>query len=76
MDEQFVVTEAPENKMSLSIPKALYDALVKASRGRGFSSVDEFAEYLLRVSVGKEVPEGPPGSDKSVLEQLRKLGYT
>lgn len=75
MDEQFVVTEASENKMSVSIPKDLYDALVKASRGRGFSSVDEFAEYLLRVSVGKEVPEGPPGNDERVLEQLRKLGY-
>jgi hypothetical protein len=39
---------APENQVTLKIPRPLYDQLKQVIQGSGFHSVTEFAVYVLR----------------------------
>ncbi len=66
-------------RVTLKIPKPLYEQLKEIIKGTGFSSVTEFVVYVLRdvVALGKMAEEG--GLSEEEKEQLRKrlrsLGY-
>jgi hypothetical protein len=63
-------------KVPLSIPEDLYGLLVKASQGKGFSSVDDFASYLLRISISRKAePVLQPGEEEKIHQELKRLGY-
>jgi hypothetical protein len=78
----------PADKVTLKIPRPLYDQLRKIVEGTGFSSVNEFVVYVLRdlTSSGKPMPTKRPKSlpDPSgltdeeiriVKQRLHNLGY-
>jgi hypothetical protein len=67
-------------KVTLKIPAELYGSLSELIEGTGFSSVTEFAVYVLRdVAAGGKLEEGLSGySAREVLavrDRLRALGY-
>ena len=68
-----------ENKVTIKIPRELYQKLRKIIDGTGFSSVNEFIVFVMRsVASGGEI-----GSEdrltteeiKAVRERLKRLGY-
>ena len=68
-----------ENKVTIKIPRELYQKLRTMIAGTGFSSVSEFIVFVMRsVASGGELG----GEDKfsaeeirAIRERLRKLGY-
>ena len=69
-----------KKKVTLKIPAELYKSLSELVEGTGFSSVTEFAVYVLRdVAAGGKLDEGLSGySAREILavrDRLRALGY-
>jgi len=68
-----------ENKVTIKIPRELYQRLSQMIAGTGFSSVNEFIVFVMRtLASGGEIK----GDDtltaeevRSIRERLRKLGY-
>jgi len=69
-----------KNKVTLKIPKPLYDNLKEIIRETGFNSVTEFAVYVLRDIVsGKSSKKDREGLSKeeigAIRKRLKSLGY-
>ena len=68
------------DKVTLKIPRPLYDRLRELIAGTGFNSVTEFAVFVLRdLASPSEVAASPEGLTKSEIDavrsRLKKLGY-
>jgi len=69
----------PPAKVTLKIPKELYDNLSTMIDGSGFSSVTEFVVFVMRtLALSGKMGEEDKLTDteiKAVKERLRRLGY-
>lgn len=69
----------PKEKVTIKIPRPLYDQLKELIKNTGFSSVNEFIVYAMRdiVSGGRlESPDEFSREEINIIkERLRKLGY-
>lgn len=67
------------DRVTIKIPKDLYDNLQKKIGGTGFSSVSEFIIFTMRVIASSgSISEESRLTDaelEAVRERLRKLGY-
>lgn len=67
------------DKVTLKIPRPLYEKLQQIIPGTGYSSVTEFAVYVLRdLAATHELSETEPYSEAELIrvkERLRSLGY-
>jgi Arc/MetJ-type ribon-helix-helix transcriptional regulator len=67
------------DRVTIKIPKPLYDHLQKLIEGTGFSSVTEFIVYVMRDLASTEPKKGTDSlTDReiqSIKERLKKLGY-
>lgn len=61
---------------TITIPTRLFDNIQAKIKGTGFSSVSDYATYILRETVA-ELSENRAGSKatSSVVQKLRALGY-
>lgn len=68
-----------KDKVTIKIPRPLYNKLKKIIEDTGFSSVNEFIVYVLRdlVSISKENKETELTKEEiqKIKERLRNLGY-
>jgi len=75
-----------ENKVTIKIPRQLYERIQVLVSDSGFSSATEFIVYVLRDLVGQQAAEKPPAPDKTagelttdeiaaIKQRLRNLGY-
>ena len=68
-----------ESKVTIKIPRELYQRLRHMISDTGFSSVNEFIVFVMRtVASGGEIRRESGLTDeevKAVRERLRKLGY-
>ena len=68
-----------ESKVTIKIPRPLYDNLKGILEGTGFNSVTDFIVYVLRdvASGGKERPDSElsKGEIELVRKRLKALGY-
>jgi metal-responsive CopG/Arc/MetJ family transcriptional regulator len=66
-------------KVTIKIPRPLYDNLNKIIKGSGFNSVTEFIVYVLRDLVSSQSIQKEPSLSKGEIEYIRKrlksLGY-
>jgi len=68
----------PQDKVTLKIPRPLYDKIRLTLEGSGFSSVNEFVVYVLRdlmsgsVSGNHEMSEN---ETETIRNRLKSLGY-
>lgn len=68
----------PQDKVTLKIPRPLYDRLKRVIEGSGFSSVNEFVVYVLRdlMSSGlEERDESGRDETDAIRRRLKNLGY-
>jgi metal-responsive CopG/Arc/MetJ family transcriptional regulator len=67
------------DRVTIKIPKPLFDNLQQLIEGTGFSSVTEFIVYVMRSLASKESKNEPDNLTseeiQSIKERLRKLGY-
>ncbi len=66
------------DKVTIKIPRPLYNKLKKIVEGTGFSSVNEFIVYVLRdlVSIKEEGKEELTKEEiQKIRERLKNLGY-
>ncbi|MCK4733724.1 MAG: ribbon-helix-helix protein, CopG family [Methanophagales archaeon] len=67
------------DKVTIKIPRELYEKLREMIEGTGFSSVTEFIVFVMRnlASSGKikEEDKLTEGEVKAIRERLRRLGY-
>ena len=71
------------DKVTLKIPRTLYEKLQKIIEGTGYSSVTEFVVYVLRDLVSSddfikrhdEISELTEEEIKAIKKRLRNLGY-
>lgn len=66
------------DKVTLKIPRPLYDRLKTVIDGSGFSSVNEFVVYVLRdlLSTGlEENAELSKEETEAIRKRLKNLGY-
>ena len=70
---------ASRDRVTIKIPKELYENLKEHIEGTGFSSVTEFIVFVMRtiVSSGKLSEEDKLTAEevRAVRERLRRLGY-
>jgi Arc/MetJ-type ribon-helix-helix transcriptional regulator len=69
---------AREDKVTIKIPRPLYEKIRAAIRGAGYNSVTDFVVYVLRdILASRTVTEEElsPEALQQVKERLRRLGY-
>jgi len=67
-----------QDKVTLKIPRPIYEKLKTVIDGSGFSSVNEFVVYILRDLISSGLDEKEDFSKKEVdaiRQRLRNLGY-
>jgi metal-responsive CopG/Arc/MetJ family transcriptional regulator len=68
-----------KDKVTLKIPRPLYDNLNEIIRESGFNSVTEFVVYVLRDLISSRSAQKEPGLSKEEIEAVKKrlksLGY-
>ena len=68
-----------KTKVTIKIPRPLYDALGEIIEGSGFNSVTEFVVYVLRDLVSSRSVKKEPSLSKDEIDIVRKrlksLGY-
>jgi len=67
-----------KDKVTIKIPRPLYERLKTVIGGSGFSSVNEFVVYVLRdlVSLGfNEEKELSKEETQAIKQRLKNLGY-
>jgi metal-responsive CopG/Arc/MetJ family transcriptional regulator len=68
-----------KKKVTIKIPKPLYDNLSKIIEGSGFNSVTEFIVYILRDLISSRTIEKEPSLSRKEIEivkkRLKSLGY-
>ena len=68
-----------KDKVTLKIPRPLYDNLSEIIRESGFNSVTEFVVYVLRDLISSRSVQKEPSLSKeeieSVKKRLKSLGY-
>lgn len=68
----------PQDKVTLKIPRPLYDKIKLTLDGSGFSSVNEFVVYVLRDLMSMSGTEQMGLSKKeidAIRDKLKSLGY-
>jgi len=67
------------DRVTIKIPKPLYENLQQLIEGTGFSSVTEFIVYVMRSLASTESETEPDNLTReeiqSIKERLKKLGY-
>ncbi|MFO7979203.1 MAG: CopG family transcriptional regulator [Candidatus Aminicenantes bacterium] len=67
-----------KDKVTLKIPRPLYERLKTVIKGSGFSSVNEFVVYILRdLMSAKSVDKKELSADEieAIRKRLKNLGY-
>jgi len=67
-----------KDKVTLKIPRPLYERLKTVIQGSGFSSVNEFVVYILRdLMSAKSVDKKELSADEieAIRKRLKNLGY-
>jgi hypothetical protein len=64
-----------EKKVAVMIPEDLFDDISKSIQNKGFSKVDDFVSYVLRIVVGKRASDFQKEDDEVIMRQLKGLGY-
>jgi Arc/MetJ-type ribon-helix-helix transcriptional regulator len=67
-----------QDKVTLKIPRPIYDKLKTVIEGSGFGSVNEFVVYVLRDLISSGLDENAELTKKEVeaiRQRLRNLGY-
>ncbi len=68
-----------KDKVTIKIPRPLYEMLSKIIEGSGFNSVTEFIVYVLRDLVSSKTAGKEPHLSKQEIELIKKrlkmLGY-
>ena len=71
----------PEPRVTIKIPRPLYERIRKSIEGSGFSSVTDFIVFVLRDLMmsgkGKEIAEGELTREEleAIRKRLENLGY-
>ena len=69
----------PNGKVTIKIPKQLYDALGSQIKQTGFASVTEFIVYVMRDIAASGKLDGDPALTKNevtlIKQRLKALGY-
>lgn len=68
-----------QERVTIKIPKVLYERIGEIIEGTGFSSVTDFIVYVLRDVVSSRPAEAPDGLNKEEIDaikrRLKALGY-
>jgi len=67
--------ELEKGKTAVLIPSDLYEQIRDSVSEKGFSSVDDYVAYVLRVSEGKVSQGNAEEDDERVKNRLKALGY-
>ena len=70
-------SKAPQ-KVTIKIPKPLYDKIAVLIDGAGYNSVTDFVVYVLRDLVGHHAMKSEPLSEaeiEQIRQRLENLGY-
>jgi metal-responsive CopG/Arc/MetJ family transcriptional regulator len=61
---------------TITIPTALFDNVSRVIAGTGFSSVSDYATYILRETTSElQLSKKDKAGKSAVIEKLRALGY-
>ena len=59
----------------MNLDEDLYQSIEKAIQGKGFATVDDFVNYVLRIAVGKQKAELNQEDTDAITARLKALGY-
>ncbi len=63
-----------EDRISIEIPKWLYDKVAERIKGTSFSTVSDYITYRLQSEFSEE-PVYTEEEERKIKERLRRLGY-
>jgi Arc/MetJ-type ribon-helix-helix transcriptional regulator len=73
----FKIRQMGKDRVTLKIPRPLYEKIKTVIEGSGFSSVNEFVVYILRdlISQSKDKKELSAEEVEAIRQRLKNLGY-
>ncbi len=73
----FKMRQMGKDRVTLKIPRPLYEKIKVVIEGSGFSSVNEFVVYVLRdlISQTKDKKELSAEEVEAIRQRLKNLGY-
>ena len=73
----FKIGQMGKDRVTLKIPRPLYEKIKTIIEGSGFGSVNEFVVYILRdlISVSKDKKELSSEEIEAIRQRLKNLGY-
>ena len=73
----FRIKQMARDRVTLKIPRPLYEKLRSVIEESGFSSVNEFVVYVLRdlISASKDKEELSAEEIEAIRQRLKNLGY-
>ncbi len=74
----FRINQMEKDKVTLKIPRPLYDKIRTVIEGSGFSSVNEFVVYVLRDLIStKDMDKKELSAEEieAIRQRLKNLGY-
>jgi Arc/MetJ-type ribon-helix-helix transcriptional regulator len=78
------MTKVPESKVTIKIPRPLYNHLAEIVKDSGFNSVTDFIVFVLRDLISNQNNESPmpaqpsaltPQEVEAIRSRLKTLGY-
>jgi len=73
--EETKLSDPLEEKFTVNLDEDLYQSIQKAITGKGFATVDDFVNYVLRIAVGKQKEELDQEDTEAITARLKALGY-
>jgi len=64
-----------DRKIVVKIDEDLFNSITEAIKGKGFSSVDDFVNYALRIAIGKKGEALNQQDTEAITARLKALGY-
>ncbi len=78
IDDSMALPEKERRKYTtITIPTPLFESIKKSINGTGFSSVSDYATYILRETTAElnSKSSGKKSEDSAIVKKLRALGY-
>lgn len=69
-----VFRELDKDKTIISIPKGLAEKIKQTTKGSDFSSISEYATFILRLMIYEEAKKEKI-DEKAIKQKLKSLGY-
>ncbi|MDA4129587.1 MAG: CopG family transcriptional regulator [Thaumarchaeota archaeon] len=69
------MASSSQKKYVVGLDEDLYQSIKEIIKGKGFAAVDDYVNYVLRISIGKQKEAFDQEDTEAITARLKALGY-